>query len=268
MAEIVFYKICGTGNDFIVIDNRMSVIKRRAAFAEKVCERRMNIGADGVLFLENSKKADVQIRIFNANGSEAEMCGNGIRCAAWIAHHKLGMSATTTIETMAGVLEPVVSKNVVCVKMTKPTDFRDYAPIEVADDIFYFYFINTGVPHCVIFEDKLDDFPVDQLGREIRHHDHFEPEGTNVNFVHVLNKKEIRVRTYERGVEAETLACGTGSTAAAIISVLVGKCEAPVVVETRSGEKITVDFTTSKFEIDDVSMKGPVAYVCQGVIAE
>ncbi len=221
---IKFYKMAASGNDFIVIDNRDHLIKKPAALTKQLCERRLSIGADGVLLLESSKKCDIKMRIFNADGSEAEMCGNGSRCAALYCHEILDFDVALTMETLAGVIDATIAKENVKVKLPDPKDFRDLAPIEVQDGIYYFYFINTSVPHVVIFEETIDDFPVVSVGREIRHHTHFQPKGTNVNFVEVIDKETIAVRTYERGVEDETLACGTGSTASAIVSVLIKNC--------------------------------------------
>ena len=262
--KITFYKLCGTGNDFVIIDNRDIIIKSRKKAAIDLCARHIGIGADGLILLEKSKKADIRMRIFNADGSEAEMCGNGMRAAGWVGTHILRLGRTVTFETLAGLLETKVSENTVRVNLTDPTDFRDYSPLEVKDGIFYFYFINTGVPHCVVFENNVKCFPVEKIGREVRYHPHFQPGGTNVNFVEIKNKKTIIVRTYERGVEGETLACGTGATASAIISVLIKKCIPPVTVITKGGEKLIIDFKCSKFNVKNVSLEGPVQFVFEG----
>lgn len=259
-----FFKLCGTGNDFVVIDNRDGKIRNKAKLAQRVCPRHIGIGADGLILLEKSDKAALKMRIYNSDGSEAEMCGNGMRCAAWAAHHIMGMNKKIDFETIAGIIKGNVSGNIVKVQLSDPLDYRDYSPIEVADGIFYFYFINTGVPHCVIFEDNIDDIDVDRLGREIRHHEHFEPHGANVNFVEVVDSGSIKVRTYERGVESETLACGTGSTASAIISALIEKCDSPVNVTTRSGEKLTIHFDVSMYDIKNVFLEGAVSFVYKG----
>ena len=266
--KITFYKLVGTGNDFIVIDNRTNGIRNRKKLSQTVCQRHTGVGSDGLILLEPSKTADLKMRIFNADGSEAEMCGNGARCAAWMAHHILGLASHITFETIAGLISAAVKRNIVKVQLSNPTDFRDYAPLEVRGGIFYFYFINTGVPHCVIFEDNIDTFPVEKMGGEIRFHPHFQPVGTNVNFVQIKNKNTIFVRTYERGVEAETLACGTGVTASAIISALIEKCVPPVSVITRSGEKLTVHFDMSTFAVTNVFLEGAVQYIYQGHLAK
>lgn len=266
--ELEFYKLCGTGNDFVVVDNREGKIKNKKKLAEKVCHRQNGVGADGLILIEESKleEADLRMRIFNADGSEAEMCGNGMRCCGWTATHLLGYPAKISFETLAGIVKSDAKKKIVKVQLSDPTDFRDYAPIEVEDGIFYFYFINTGVPHCIIFEDNLDEFDVKRLGREVRYHDHFAPNGTNVNFVEVVDEHTVKVRTYERGVEDETLACGTGSSASAIISALVEKCSSPVKVITRSGDELTISFDMSKYDITNVFLEGSVSYTFKGTL--
>jgi diaminopimelate epimerase len=264
--KITFHKIVGTGNDFVVIDNRKNLVADPCGFAITVCKRHTGIGADGVILLERSKIADLKMRIINADGSEAEMCGNGMRCAAWAATKILKMNSQLTFETLAGTNETSVTDDSVRVKLPDPTDFRDYAPLEVKDGIFYFYFVNTGVPHCVIFEDKLEEFPVFEIGREIRYHPHFQPAGANVNFVQIIDDQTIAVRTYERGVEKETQACGTGSTAAAIASVLIKKCSPPITAITKSKEKLVIDFDSSMYTISNVFLEGPVRHSFDGYV--
>jgi diaminopimelate epimerase len=263
---ITFHKMVGTGNDFIVIDNRKPVISDVTEFAISLCKRHTGIGADGVILLEKSKDSDLKMRIINADGSEAEMCGNGMRCAAWAATRLLKMKSDLCFETLAGTNHTSVTGNIVRVKLPDPTDFRDYAPLEVKDGIFYFYYINTGVPHCVIFEENVENFPVVEIGREIRYHPHFQPAGTNVNFVHIVDENTIRVRTYERGVENETQACGTGSTASAIASVLLEKCKQPVTVITTSREKLIIDFESTMYTVTNVFLEGAVQYIFTGKI--
>ncbi|MBN1494039.1 MAG: diaminopimelate epimerase [Candidatus Omnitrophica bacterium] len=261
-----FYKMCASGNDFIVIDNQDRSLKNPAKVAKELCQRRLSVGADGLLVLEPSKKNDIKMRIFNADGSEAEMCGNGARCAALFCNRVLKFDQTFSMETLAGTIDAVIEKGSVKVKLPDPTDFRDLSPIEVQDGIFYFYFLNTSVPHAVIFEEFLEDISVPVIGREIRHHEHFEPEGTNVNFVRVIDQKTIEIRTYERGVEDETLACGTGATASAIVSALINKCKSPVSVKTKGGEVLTVSFDLHLYNVENVYLEGSAQFVYEGSI--
>lgn len=272
--KITFTKLVATGNDFVVVDNYHKNICLAAgrqgtsqeSIAKKICERKYGVGADGLLFLEKSEIADVKMRIFNADGSEAEMCGNGARCVALyksqVRRHRSGVN----IETRAGVIESIVSGNEVKIKLTDPKHLKLAIPIKVNNRLLKVNFINTGVPHAVIFVEGLDKIDVDGFGREIRFHKKFQPAGTNVNFVEVMNGNSIRVRTYERGVEAETLACGTGSAASALIT----NYQLPVTdyrkinVYTRSGEILQVYFKYSGNKFTDVWLQGKANIVFKG----
>ena len=208
----------GAGNDFIILDNGLKVqglrLKGLDALARRLCDRKTGIGADGVLVLEKSKIADFRMRIFNADGSEAEMCGNGLRCAVLFTGKK-----KTNVETKAGIYEgEITAKNRVKIRMENPKDLRQDFLIKVNLRDLKVNYINTGVPHVVIFVEGLDKINVNEIGRAVRYHGEFSPKGANVNFVEIVDDNNIRIRTYERGVEGETLACGTGSVAAAIIS--------------------------------------------------
>lgn len=264
--KIKFYKMMASGNDFIVIDNRAGIVKQPKKLVKKLSPRRTSVGADGVLLMEPSAQYDIKMRIVNADGSEAEMCGNGARCAALFSHTFLGCGKEFAVETLAGPIQACVGKKTIKIKLSDPSDYRDISPIEVSDGIFYFYFINTGVPHVVIFEETIDAFPVKKIGHEIRHHSHFEPQGTNVNFVRILDAGHIEIRTYERGVEDETLACGTGSTASAIVSALVGKCSSPIEVRTYGGERLKVSFDQHMYDIRNVYLEGKAQFIYEGTI--
>ena len=231
MEKIKFTKMVGAGNDFTVIYNGLQVTGYRlqglSALAKRLCNRKAGIGADGMLVLEKSKIADFRMRIFNADGSVAEMCGNGLRCAVLYtgmhgrtsaqAHKRT--SKRVMVETAAGIYEGEMSaKDMVRIKMKEPMDLRLNFPINVNGRGIKANFINTGVPHTVVFVEGLDKIDVDSIGSEIRHHDEFKPKGSNVNFVETIDDSNIKIRTYERGVEGETLACGTGAVASAIIT--------------------------------------------------
>ena len=268
-----FVKMAAAGNDFIVIDNRRKILKKNLpALAKKLCDRKLSIGADGILLLESTGKgADVRMRIFNPDGSEADMCGNGVRCLAKFAVDKKvsGVGATDRspklrIETGAGIVEAEVSGNSVKAHLTDPKDFRPAVNLSVDGRKEKIHFINTGVPHAVIFESALDQADVHRRGREIRVHAHFAPKGTNVNFVKVDRGNSITVRTYERGVEGETLACGTGSTASALISALLEGLRSPVNVRTAGGEVLKVYFKNENGHWKDVFLEGPVQTSFEG----
>ena len=242
MKKITFYKMVGSGNDFVLVDNRKvhlsNQTKKIADLARSMCQRKTGIGADGLLFLEKAKKADLRMRIFNADGSEAEMCGNGARCTA------VYLSCITKLKkkklkfnTIAGQIQaqvnPVrkshykgrrfsngVNKDLAKIKVTHPKDINLDIPVDIEPRPIKASYIDTGVPHAVVFVEGLDIIDVRNIGRVIRYHRKFSPRGANVNFVEVVKNDLIKLRTYERGVENETLACGTGSVAASIITFL------------------------------------------------
>ena len=223
--KIEFYKLQASGNDFILFDNSKGKSKANSAFykkfAKKHCSRKLGIGADGVLVIESSKKADFKMRIFNVDGSEAEMCGNGARCVGLWAFLAKGKK-NVKFDTKAGLIEAKVkgkgNSSVVKIKTSTPSGLKIDLPLKVSRRKIKVNFVNTGVPHVVIFVQGLEKIDVDKIGREVRFHKQFKPAGTNVNFVEIKGKNSLAVRTYERGVEAETLACGTGSLASAVVS--------------------------------------------------
>ncbi|MBN1445430.1 MAG: diaminopimelate epimerase [Candidatus Omnitrophica bacterium] len=245
-----FLKITGSGNDFVVIDNRKNAVKKRKQAAVALCGRKFGVGADGLLLLENSKKADFRMRVFNPDGSEAEMCGNGLRCILrFAAECGIVRKNAMRVETGAGVLEGAVKGRTVKAQLSvggKPVTGLTI-PLESGE--ITGHFINTGVPHTVIVTDELNGIRVNELGPFIRNHRMFHPKGTNVDWIEVKGKHSIGIRTYERGVEGETLSCGTGSAAGAIISFLLGKTVPPVKVTARSGEILTVYFDSSLSKI-------------------
>jgi len=249
-----------SGNDFVVIKEREVKSLKPGLFAKKICDRKFGVGADGLLLLGNSKKAGVRMRIFNADGSEAEMCGNGARCAAFYA--KTGISKG--IETKAGIIHALVSNDTVKIKLTEPKNIRLNIPLKVVGRAMKVNFLNTGVPHAVIFVQGLDKVNVSLVGRYIRYHRRFAPKGTNVNFIEVLGEDSVAIRTYERGVEDETLACGTGSTASAIIFALRGAKGNPIKLKTRGGETLKVYFDKSENKFSNVWLEGRVNKVYQG----
>lgn len=244
---IHFTKLHGNGNDFIVMDEfKEKVIpdNEKPAFASKYCDRRFGIGADGVLYLGSSDKADIRMRIFNPDGTEAEMCGNGIRCLVKYALDKGYIKANATVETLAGVLSissRLDGRTMITVDMGRPEFGRGKIPAQGSGEFLevgmYGYkvsAVNTGVPHAVIFVDSLEGSELFNAAPKIRYDPIF-PKGTNVNFVQINSRDEITIRTYERGVEAETLSCGTGSVACAAVAHRLGKTESRIRVNTKGG---------------------------------
>ncbi len=266
---IDFSKYEASGNDFIVLDNRESQFDFSfiQELAKKACARRFSIGSDGLLVLENSQKADVKMRIFNPDGSEVEMCGNGLRCITLFAKDLGLYKEGFEIETLAGIMKAYINGTRVKTQFLSPGKAKLNIDlfIEGADD-YEFHYINTGVPHVVSFVNDVNDVDVVNLGRKIRYHDKFKPEGTNANFVNVKTKNSLKIRTYERGVENETLACGTGSMAAAVIGYLLKMVEAPVNLETKSGQVLTVWFKEENAKIFDLFIEGEVNLVYRGKI--
>ena len=267
---IKFTKAVATGNDFVIIDNRLSAISYQlSAIAKKICERKYGVGADGLLVIEKSKKCDFRMRIFNPDGSEARMCGNGSRCVAlYAADKKIAKAGEMAIETPAGILNAAVKGDVVKVKLPDPKDIKWNLCLEINKCPYKLNFINTGVPHVIHFVDDLDKVDVRNIGSHIRHHGEFSPEGTNADFVKVIDGKNIKIRTYERGVEDETLACGTGAVASAVIAAESQKLSSPVTVETRGGEKLKVYFELVKGEFKNVYLEGKAKLVYEGVMSD
>ncbi len=267
----------GLGNDYIVIDNRGDTIKgeEASALAKRICQRRFSVGADGLLLLSKSDKADIKMRIFNADGSEAEMCGNGIRCLAKYCYdNKIIIKKEFTVETLAGLknvqltVEGVEARSV-RINMGRPVFERNqipmrgegkciYAPLKVEEKEFRATCLSVGNPHCVIFVDNVDNFPVQEFGPRIEHHELF-PNRVNVEFVQILNRKEIRVRVWERGV-GETLACGTGACASVVACSILGRCGGGEVVVHLLGGDLTVEYA------EDIMMAGPAEKVYEGTL--
>ncbi len=235
--------------------------------AKKICDRKRGVGADGLLLLEKSKRADIRMRIFNPDGSEADMCGNGVRCLAKFAVSIKAVKAKHSVETPAGPIELVVEKKTVKAHLTDPKDFKAGFSLPLPSGKEEIHFINTGVPHAVIFEAQLSRVQVHQRGRQVREHDYFAPKGTNVNFVQAGGGNLIQVRTYERGVEAETLACGTGSAASALVAASRWNLNSPVSVKTSGGETLKIYFKKEKQAWKDVWLEGEVQTVFEGRVA-
>jgi diaminopimelate epimerase len=269
MKKIGFWKMSGSGNNFLVIDGRdPSLIRNPSHFARQVCRPKVSVGADGVLLLEGSGMADFLMRIFNADGSEAEMCGNGARCIARFAYLKGIAQEKMTIETVAGLVQAEVKGRRVKIRMGEPKDLVLNQRIRIEGEEVLLHRLNTGVPHAVLSVQKLEEASVVDLGRKIRFHESFRPAGTNVNFIAVNDSHHIQIRTYERGVEDETLACGTGSVASALITAALGQVESPVHLHTRGGEVITVYFERRGWQFQDVFMEGGATVAYEGELWE
>jgi diaminopimelate epimerase len=275
MRQLTFCKLQASGNDFVLIDalEKKPFPYSYSAFAKKFCPRKTGIGADGVLVIEPSKKALFKMRVINADGSEAQMCGNGARCAGLWARSIAAIAERDVFvfETAAGNIEAeACAEEAIKVKTTTPSNLKMNIPIEVFGRKIRVNFINTGVPHVVVFVQGIGDIDVNDIGREIRFHKKFAPRGVNVNFVEVISDDSIKIRTYERGVEAETLACGTGSIASAVITGFLteaGKAvKKKIKVGTKGGEVLNVYIDKAKAgKKFDVKLEGKAALVYMGI---
>jgi diaminopimelate epimerase len=246
--RIPFFKMTGTGNDFILIDNREGLLNADHCqnLVRQACRRKLSVGADGMILIERDPEVDFKWRFFNADASEAEMCGNGARCAARFAY-LTGIVAQPRMafRTLAGIIKAEISGSRVKVQMTQPHSLQTDIHLEVNGSSFDLDFINTGVPHVVCFAanaQELESTDISNWGQALRFHPHFQPAGTNVNFVCLQDAHHVAVRTYERGVEGETLACGTGAIASSLISAVRDRVVSPVEVHTRSSETLTIYF--------------------------
>ena len=270
MKSIPFVKMQGSGNDFILIDNRPRHLDPDdlGDFVPRVCRRSKSVGADGFILLEESDRADFRWHFFNADGSRAEMCGNGSRCAARWAH-ALGIApAQLEFETDAGIIAAVVKGRKVKIRLTDPTSMEWDVRIPSNSRNLHLQVLNTGVPHAVEFVEDLEGCGVVEVGRYVRHHARFQPAGTNMNFAKVMERGRIAIRTYERGVEEETLACGTGAVASALASTELGFTDSPVDVVTRSGEVIQISFHREGDRYSGVHMEGETTLVYEGSLNE
>jgi diaminopimelate epimerase len=269
MHKLVFTKMSGSGNDFIMIDNRDGRLAiEPGLLAQRLCRRGLSVGADGLILVEPSSGADFRMRIFNADGSEAEMCGNGARCVARFAEIQGIAGRRMVFETLAGPIRAEVRGDRVSLQLGQPRGLRLRRSIDVDGVAHQVHTVNTGVPHAVVFCSDLDEIAVRALGRRIRFHPAFQPEGTNVDFAAVEPPHALAIRTYERGVEDETLACGTGAVASALVGAALGLVSSPVQVRVRSGETLTVSFAGNGPDFHDVCVEGEVRVVYQGELFE
>ncbi|HNQ74122.1 MAG TPA: diaminopimelate epimerase [Verrucomicrobiota bacterium] len=263
-----FTKMNGAGNDFVLLDNRAGRLKLTPPQIVRLCDRHRGVGADGVMLLVPARgaQADWAWDFYNRDGSAAEMCGNGARCFARYVQKITGSNHDFTFETAAGLISASFDGARVTVNLTTPRALELHQVVKLAQETVTLHSLNTGVPHTVLFVPDADRAMVSQRGPEIRHHQHFAPQGTNVNFVQVLGPNHIRVRTFERGVEGETLACGTGVSAAAMIAARVHGFSSPVQVQVQSGDQLTVSFTETHGQFRSVSLTGPAEFVFTGQI--
>ena len=262
-----FTKMNGAGNDFVMLDNRGGELQLRSQQIAQICDRHRGVGADGVLVLEPAANgADFRMRYYNADGGEAEMCGNGARCFARYADRVAGPMEKLSFETPAGVIGAELQGDLVRLEMSEPTGLRVAITIPLADGPIAAHFVNSGVPNVVVAVDDLEQVDVRGLGSAIRRAEMFEPKGTNANFLVQRGERQISIRTYERGVEDETLACGTGVVASALIYAAVQRVDGPIGVLVRGGSELQVDFEREGDQFKNVTLTGPAEFVFEGKI--
>ena len=266
MKQIPFTKMSAAGNDFIIIDNREDILasKRADECARKVCRRKLSAGADGLILIEESRKAAFKWRFYNADGSEAEMCGNGGRCAAKFAYLRKIAPSALTFETLAGIIKAEVQGERVKLELPLPYNLTRNLKLNLDGTDYLVDVITVGVPHVVMYVEDLANCEVVKQGKIIRFAEYFQPEGTNVNFVNIKHGSNIAIRTYERGVEDETLACGTGAVASALITHEEKGVKSPVSVLTKGGEILTVHFTKENDYLKEVFLEGSANLIYEG----
>src|SRR5438477_5377781 len=263
-----FTKMNGAGNDFVMIDNRAGNVRLEPEQIVRICDRHRGVGADGILLLEKgSNGADFKMRYYNRDGGEAEMCGNGARCFARFANKVTGANGPITFETPAGIIGAEVQGDRVTLEMSNPTELRLNLGLQLEGEDAIVHFVNTGVPHVVVPVSRVDMVSVRERGAAIRYHEMFVPKGANANFLEKRGPQNIAIRTYERGVEDETLACGTGVVASALIfAALEKKARGPISVLVRGGSELTVDFDHSGDRFRNVRLSGPAEFVFEDTI--
>ena len=270
MEKFKFHKYSGHGNDFVIIDNWNNSVPEAdlAKITKYLCRLKFGVGADGAVFIAaGPEEVDFAVRFFNSDGSEADMCGNASRCAAHLANYLSIAPSEMTFKTKAGQVEASVDDHMVSVMMPKIGRPEGAALVDIDGFNQTYYLINTGVYHAVAFVQDLEAVNVVKYGRAVRKHASFSPEGTNVDFVRVTGYDSITVRTYERGVEDETLACGTGVVASALTAALQGLVKSDrVLCRTRGGEDLTVRWIGPPESPEKVFLEGPVRYTFSGQI--
>lgn len=267
--NIPFWKMHGASNDFVLVDDRsLTFPAQDAAWLRHLASRRTGVGSEGIILIQPSASADFRMRFFNPDGSEVDMCGNGARCVARLAHDLGVAPKRMRFDTGAGLLEAEIVGTRVRLTMTAPKDWRLDRAIDLPQGRQAYGFVNSGVPHVVVRTEPgaLDKVDVAGTGAAIRYHADFAPKGTNANFIEITGPSALRIRTYERGVEAETLACGTGMVAAALVAGRMGWVKPPVQVTCASGDVIIVDYRLTADSAEAVTMLGPAEYVFKGQI--
>jgi len=255
----------GAGNDFVLVDDREQTFPvSDREWVARTAKRRTGVGCEGIILIQASDQANFRMRFFNPDGAEVDMCGNGARCVARLAHEIGAAPAKMTIATAVGVLEAEVVGDDVRLMMTAPRDFRMDRLLEIDGSRIRYSFVNTGVPHAVVQTDDVESCDVVRIGAGLRYHEAFAPDGANADFACVTGPHALKVRTYERGVEAETPACGTGVVASALILSRLGLIGPPVTIATAGGYELSVGFRLTEDGAENVTLCGPAEHVFTG----
>lgn len=260
-------KLTGCGNDFVLVDLRKkSLPASPSTLARAWCDRKRGIGADGLLLVLPSRKGTARMRIFNSDGSEADMCGNGLRCVVWYLHTQNGRDhKEISVDTRAGLMRArIVEGDQVRVTLSRPKNLHLGQKLKIAGKSYQVHSVNSGVPHAVLLTSQLEKADLAHLGPAIRHHKAFKPAGTNVNLLRIESPHRIEIRTFERGVEGETLACGTGAVASVLIGTALGRLQPPVQVKTAGGESLRVGFTQNRKPWEGLYLEGPARILFEG----
>jgi len=264
-----FWKMNGAGNDFVVVDNRDNSLSLNQGQIARICRRQWGVGADGFLAVEPAANgADYRMRYYNSDGGEAEMCGNGARCFARFVNRLEGESLdSTSFETIAGIIRGEFVGDQVRIQLSAPFDLALNETLDLDGEPHTVHSVNTGVPHAVVFGDDLAGVDIVRLGSAVRYHERFSPAGTNVNFVRVLEPGHVAIRTYERGVEGETLACGTGMVASAVVHHELSGAPSPIRVDVAGGDTLEVGFDhRDDGSYDEVTLLGPAEFTFEGTL--
>ena len=264
-SHLSFARMHGCGNDFVVMDDRDDIwYGHRHALARALCDRRKGLGGDGLLLIRNDADVDFAMSYTNATGMDGEMCGNGARCIVRRARDLGVIGDSTVFRSDAGVMQASIQGDDICLLMTTPSAAEMNLTLTAHGETWHGHGIDTGVPHFVTFVSGIDTVDVERFGPPLRHHPHF-PRGVNANFAERLDANRYRVRTYERGVEAETLACGTGSVATALVAHLRGEAQSPVTILPTGGGELRISFAAQgRGRFSDVRLSGPAETIACG----
>ncbi len=270
--KIPFWKMHGAGNDFILLTRFDPAVPPTPSkqHIQTWCQHHTGIGSDGLIIIQPSDSPDIPFRMlfYNPDGREAAMCGNGARCAARFAFEQGIAPSEMKFETGSGIVSATVNEDSVTLDMQIPRVIKLDQLLEFDNERIHFDFADTGVPHAVVLWQDLATLDLQKWGRSIRQHPHFAPEGTNVDFIEILSDRSLRIRTYERGVEAETLACGTGVAAAAVTAILKKHVSSPVQVHTAGNDTLVMTVTHHAQEIHHLQMTGPATNVFYGYLMD